>query len=37
MPRSHHIVVADTAYHLATGDPHRIELIRLGSEGGILI
>jgi hypothetical protein len=36
-PRPHHIVYADTRYGLGNSDPDRIELIRLGSEKGILM
>jgi hypothetical protein len=36
-PRPHHIVYADTRYGLGNSDPSRIEVVKLGSEEGILI
>jgi len=36
-PAAHHIAFADTRYHLGNSDPAKIELIKLGSEEGVLI
>ena len=36
-PTPHHIQLADTRHHLGVSDPARIELVKLGWDGGILI
>lgn len=36
-PTAHHIALADTEYGLGNSDPNKIELIRLGWDGDILI
>ena len=36
-PTAHHIAIADTQFHLGNSDPARIDLVRLGWDGDILI
>jgi hypothetical protein len=36
-PTAHHIALADTVHHLGNADPGKIDLVKLGWEGDILI